>query len=105
MCKYNNCALVKVWIPPELSHTGKGRWDIKPIDACIARIIEALNKDGIRTISSCCGHGNDLGRIDLEDGRALVVIPATDWHRHNIVEEGSGPVKIISATGRHDKND
>jgi hypothetical protein len=81
--------MIKVWIPPELSHTGKGRWERKPIDACIARVVEALNKDGLRTISSCCGHGDDLGRIDLEDGRALVIIPSTDWHRRRDEKSGT----------------
>lgn len=43
------------------------------IDACIAPIVEALNKGGIDTIQSCCGHGKGDGRIDLADGRLLMI--------------------------------
>ena len=43
------------------------------IDGCIASIVEALNKDGVRTIASCCGHEKIDGSIILADGRELLV--------------------------------
>ena len=66
-----------VLVPARLSHTGKTRWARKPIDACIAPIVKALNDAGIFTASCCCGHGHD-GDIRLHDGRTLVVTRAAD---------------------------
>lgn len=43
------------------------------VDSCIAPIVKALNEGGIDTTASCCGHGKTPGRIDLADGRILVV--------------------------------
>lgn len=43
------------------------------IDWCIHHIIAALNAAGVRTLASCCGHGAQPGRIDLEDGRTLTI--------------------------------
>lgn len=45
----------------------------KAIDSCIAPIVDALNKGGIATTGSCCGHGKNHGDILLADGRALVI--------------------------------
>lgn len=41
------------------------------IDRCIHQIIAGLNARGVRTVACCCGHGEQKGRIDLEDGRIL----------------------------------
>jgi len=41
------------------------------VDRCIADIITALNRHGIKTIASCCGHGKIDGSIILEDGRHI----------------------------------
>lgn len=71
MCKWGTDILLRVPIPPELSHTGDFHWDTKGIDACIAPLVDALNKAGIYTSQSCCGHGKAPGRIDLHDGRIL----------------------------------
>ena len=46
------------------------------IDACIAPIVEALNRGGVETTQSCCGHGKGPGRIDLADGRVLEIANA-----------------------------
>jgi hypothetical protein len=62
-----------VTIPAHLSHTGAQRTEYKPIDACIAPIVEALNARGILTEASCCGHGKGAGSIVLQDGRELVI--------------------------------
>lgn len=43
------------------------------IDWCIHHIVAALNAGGVRTVASCCGHGETHGRIDLEDGRVLLI--------------------------------
>jgi len=43
------------------------------IDWCIHHIVSALNAAGVRTAACCCGHGTQDGRIDLEDGRVLII--------------------------------
>ena len=48
---------------------------VQAIDFCIHRIVAALNAGGIRTVASCCGHGNMKGNIILEDGRVLLIQP------------------------------
>lgn len=45
------------------------------VDACIAPIVQALNKSGISTVACCCGHGKNLGNIALADGRELFISP------------------------------
>lgn len=73
MCKWGTEIPLLVNIPAELSHTGKARWEVKPIDSCIADIVDALNKSGMLTSQSCCGHGKGPACIDLQDGRVLRV--------------------------------
>ena len=63
-----------VTIPADLSHTGQKRLAIKPIDWCIADLVRSLNAHGVRTRSSCCGHGRGPGEVTLEDGYVLVII-------------------------------
>jgi hypothetical protein len=67
MCKHGDT--VRVCVP------GPDGWDFQEIDHCIARLVNALNKADIYTASSCCGHGEELGHIWLQDGRALIVLP------------------------------
>lgn len=43
------------------------------IDWCIHAIVAALNAGGVETVACCCGHGTQDGRIDLADGRTLVI--------------------------------
>lgn len=43
------------------------------IDWCIHRIVSALNAGGVFTHSCCCGHGQQEGQIELEDGRTLII--------------------------------
>jgi hypothetical protein len=45
------------------------------IDNCLVPIIDALNKGGVPTIASCCGHGNRWGNIMLADDRELIIAP------------------------------
>lgn len=61
MCKWGTDTLVEI--------DGQS----KAIDSCIAAIVDALNKGGVRTTGSCCGHGKSHGDILLADGRALVI--------------------------------
>ncbi len=73
MCDHGDTVHLLVPITAADSHTGRERWANKPVDSCIAPIVEALNSAGIHTAASCCGHGIRLGVIALHDGRELVV--------------------------------
>ena len=73
MCDWGDDVDLLVPIPAGLSHTGEFRWDVKPIDRCIAPIVKALNDSGIYTSNSCCGHGRGDGVISLHDGRTLII--------------------------------
>lgn len=42
-------------------------------DPCIASVVVALNAWGIKTVASCCGHGERPGSIVLADGRELTI--------------------------------
>ncbi len=46
---------------------------VRSIDWCIHHIVAALNAGGVETIACCCGHGKQDGRIDLADGRVLII--------------------------------
>jgi hypothetical protein len=74
MCKSGTKVKLFVQIPADLSRTGMAYWRNVPVDACIAPIVDALNKVGILTRQSCCGHGKTDGRIELQDGRVLIVL-------------------------------
>lgn len=65
--------MVNVWVPPDLDCAGRGKWKLTKIDACIAPIVMALQKAGIDMRGSCCGHGKRRGRIELQDGRVLII--------------------------------
>jgi hypothetical protein len=47
---------------------------VRTIDRCISHVVAALNAGGVETVACCCGHGKLPGRIDLSDGRVLVVM-------------------------------
>lgn len=44
------------------------------IDKCLIPLITALNAAGLKTVASCCGHGNRPGNIALADGREIMII-------------------------------
>lgn len=73
MCKWGTCVDLPVTVPAHLSYTGEDRDTVKPIDACIAPIVKALNEGGVKTVSCCCGHGEGPGSIVLADGRELAI--------------------------------
>ena len=79
MCEWGTDTDVRVWIPADLSATGKARWRTKPIDSCIADVVKALQDGGINMRGSCCGHGTDFGNIILQDGRILSICPTADF--------------------------
>ena len=60
-------------VAADLSHTGAEYIKSQPIDACIAEMVSALNKGGIKTRTSCCGHGEVIGSINLMDRRELII--------------------------------
>lgn len=74
MCEWGNNRKVMVKVPADLSATGKTAWKRKLIDACIADIVEALQRGGIDMRGSCCGHGRSEGNILLQDGRVLLIL-------------------------------
>lgn len=73
MCKWGESRRCLVTMPARLSCTGKARKKWVGIDSCISDIVNALNKAGIKTANSCCGHGKRNGEIILHDGRTLVI--------------------------------
>ena len=73
MCEWGTTIPIEVTVPAEQSYTGKDRRAVRQIDACIAPIVDALNKLGLRTDVSCCGHGKVPGEIVLHDGRKLTI--------------------------------
>ena len=75
MCGKGEQSLVNVKIPADLSSTGVEKWKLVGIDSCIASLVAALQQAGIDMRGSCCGHGEMPGRIDLADGRSLLIRP------------------------------
>ena len=73
MCNWGDTVMIEVPIPSECSHTGEFRWAYKPVDRCIAGLVESLNAAGLHTGGSCCGHGKKDGSISLHDGTVLIV--------------------------------
>jgi len=45
------------------------------IDECIQPLVKALNDCGMKTMASCCGHGNTNGSVILSDGREIIILP------------------------------
>lgn len=73
MCEWGDTVDLRVLIEPHLSHTRDWRIAKKPVDRCISTIVECLNRGGVLTRSSCCGHGKGPGEIALQDGRVLEI--------------------------------
>lgn len=73
MCEHGVSTVLVVPVPANLSHTGEAVWTHKPVDACIAPIVDALNQAGVLTAASCCGHGKGPGEIPLQDGRVVTI--------------------------------
>ena len=71
MCQHGHEVLCWVYVCPEDSYTGSGRWALKGIDACLADQVKALNAAGRLTRSCCCGHGEGVATIILHDGTRI----------------------------------
>jgi len=67
VCNQGTTVKVKLSKPDYRDH------QFADIDLCIAPIVAALNRSGIHTEASCCGHGKIPGRISLRDGRELII--------------------------------
>jgi hypothetical protein len=78
MCDHGDTVPVRVKVLAEQAHEGRNTWKTKPIDRCIAPIVEALQSGGIDMRLSCCGHGDGNGEIILGDGRRLKIIDGVD---------------------------
>jgi hypothetical protein len=78
MCEWGTSVVLPVVVPADLSHTGEARVAAKPVDACIAPIVAALNAAAVPTVGSCCGHGRTLPTIPLADGRVVVIFDDRD---------------------------
>ena len=74
MCDWGTTTAVRVRVPAHLSSTGMVKWKMAEIDSCIADLVRSLQDGGIDMGSSCCGHGKAPGRIDLRDGRRLIIL-------------------------------
>lgn len=59
MCKWGTNKEILARIPAFLSHTGRARWDMVKVDACIAKELVFLNDNGVRTVGACCGHSKN----------------------------------------------
>jgi hypothetical protein len=55
---------------------------VRCIDHCIHHIVAALNAGGVETFACCCGHKKGHGRIDLADGRVLVIMSKEEAEAH-----------------------
>jgi len=82
MCEWGTSIPVKVKIPADLSCTGKEKWKVMGIDACIAPIVKALQDYGINMRGSCCGHGKCEGDIELADGRGLLILSKEQYQKY-----------------------
>ncbi len=62
-----------VLVPSCLSSTGEKYTNFKPVDKCLAPIVNLLNQLGVLTASCCCGHGVSSGSIILHDGTCIAI--------------------------------
>ena len=44
----------------------------RKIDSCISELVDTLNRFGIKTTGSCCGHGNDVGNILFDNDQVVI---------------------------------
>ena len=61
MCKYGNTVALKI----------KGK--TITVDSCISELVKKLNKIGLRTVASCCGHNKRPANIALKDGKEIIL--------------------------------
>lgn len=69
------------------------------VDWCIHQIVAALNAAGVKTTACCCGHGKMQGRIDLEDGRVLLIENPPNVKLNDGFSMTPGQVEIMKIAG------
>ena len=69
----------RVLIPADLSSTGRAQWKTKPVDKCLAPLVDAMNAAGVLTRACCCGHAQAAGNIMLHSGE-IVDLPICTNH-------------------------
>ena len=50
------------------SENPDGNFELVAVDACLVPLILQLNQFGIKTLSSCCGHGRGIPYVVCEAG-------------------------------------
>lgn len=84
MCAWGQEVMCLVPVRADDSHIGVAYWKWAGVDACLAPMVNALNKAGILTRTCCCGHGKRPGEIRLWNGM-VVGVPtdglATKMHK------------------------
>lgn len=89
-----------ICVPAHLSHTGKKRWERKPIDKCLFRLVDELNDKGILTANCCCGHGVAPGSIILHNGITLELSKCQTYPiRPPLTDRQIQKIKEYSAAG------
>lgn len=63
------------------------------IDLCIAHIVAALNAGGIKTLTSCCGHGAQPGHIVMEGEHVIVLENFENWASQQVTLVAYPPLK------------
>lgn len=66
------------------------------VDKCIANEIEGLWKQGIKTTGCCCGHGKELGFIQVKDKESIVKMKQLGY-QHYIYEDKFGGAERLDA--------
>lgn len=105
MCNHENREAAMVVIDPGTpERNGRdGIW----CDPCLVPLIKALNDGSIRTVASCCGHGQHVGWVMLADGRDLVIAPSHDVGRTLVaapapeIPADAAPVEDLAAQIAH----
>lgn len=73
MCRWGDSVPVPVVVAAPLSHTGRTRAAVRPIDRCLAPAVAWLQAIGVVTGSACCGHGRgpaDIVVVGVRDPAA-----------------------------------
>ena len=61
MCEHGTTRVISIWNSKLKTVREVG------VDSCIAEFVMMLNRNGMETIASCCGHGNQPTSIILRD--------------------------------------
>lgn len=64
MCKWGTYAPVNVIHRNNDDY--KDGWHQIYVDSCIAPLIQQMNNQGIITVGCCCGHGKDVGWVQID---------------------------------------